>query len=160
MKKALFLDRDGVLNRERGDYTYLAEDFEVLPDVSAAIKLARQKGYLIIVISNQGGIAKGLFDENRVDMLHQMMSDKLQKDDVSFDEIYYCQHHNEVGKCICRKPDSLMLEKAIARFNIDVSNSVMIGDSQRDVEAAAKAGVQGFLIESNSGILNIVEGLK
>ena len=160
MKKTLFLDRDGVLNRERGDYTYLVEDFEVLPDVSAAIKLARQKGYLIIVISNQGGIAKGLFDENRVDMLHQMMSDKLQKDDVSFDEIYYCQHHNEVGKCICRKPNSLMLEKAIARFDIDVEKSVMIGDSQRDVDAARKVGVQGFLIESNSGILKIVQGLK
>jgi len=160
MKKALFLDRDGVLNRERGDYTYLVEDFEVLPDVSAAIKLARQKGYLIIVISNQGGIAKGLFDENRVDMLHQMMSDKLQKNGVSFDEIYYCQHHNEVGKCICRKPNSLMLEKAIARFDIDVEKSVMIGDSQRDVDAASKVGVQGFLIESNSGILKIVQGLK
>ena len=160
MKKALFLDRDGVLNRERGDYTYLAQDFEVLPDVSAAIKLARQKGYLIIVISNQGGIAKGLFDENRVDMLHQMMSDKLQKDGDSFDEIYYCQHHNEVGKCICRKPNSLMLEKAIARFDIDVEKSVMIGDSQRDVDAASKVGVQDFLIESNSGILKIVQGLK
>lgn len=160
MKKALFLDRDGVLNRERGDYTYSVEDFDVLPDVSAAIKLARQKGYLIIVISNQGGIAKGLFDENRVDMLHQMMSDKLQKNGVSFDEIYYCQHHNEVGKCICRKPNSLMLEKAIARFDIDVEKSVMIGDSQRDVDAASKVGVQGFLIESNSGILKIVQGLK
>lgn len=160
MKKALFLDRDGVLNRERGDYTYSVEDFDVLPDVSAAIKLARQKGYLIIVISNQGGIAKGLFDENRVDMLHQMMSDKLQKNGVSFDEIYYCQHHSEVGKCICRKPNSLMLEKAIARFDIDVEKSVMIGDSQRDVDAASKVGVQGFLIESNSGILKIVQGLK
>ena len=93
-------------------------------------------------------------------MLHQMMSDKLQKNGVSFDEIYYCQHHNEVGKCICRKPNSLMLEKAIARFDIDVEKSVMIGDSQRDVDAASKVGVQGFLIESNSGILKIVQGLK
>jgi len=160
MKKALFLDRDGVLNRERGDYTFSVEDFEVLPDVAESLKLARQKGFLLIVISNQGGIAKGLFDQKRVEKLHQMMVNQLAKLDVHFDEIYYCQHHNEVGKCICRKPDSLMLEKAIARFNIDVSNSVMIGDSQRDVEAAAKAGVQGFLIESNSGILNIVEGLK
>jgi len=160
MKKALFLDRDGVLNRERGDYTFLIEDFEVLPDVCAALKLAEQKGYLLIVISNQGGIAKGLFDENRVEKLHGMMCDELAKDSISFDAIYYCQHHNEIGKCICRKPDSLMLEKAIARFNIDVEKSVMIGDSQRDVDAAAKAGVRGFLIESNSGILKIVEDLK
>jgi D-glycero-D-manno-heptose 1,7-bisphosphate phosphatase len=89
-----------------------------------------------------------------------MMCDELAKDSISFDAIYYCQHHNEIGKCICRKPGSLMLEKAIARFNIDVEKSVMIGDSQRDVDAAAKAGVRGFLIESNSGILKIVEGLK
>ena len=87
MKKALFLDRDGVLNRERGDYTYSVEDFDVLPDVSAAIKLARQKGYLIIVISNQGGIAKGLFDENRVEKLHEIMRDELAEDGVSFDAI-------------------------------------------------------------------------
>lgn len=159
-KKALFLDRDGVLNRERGDYTYSVEDFEVLADVADALKLAQAKGYLLIVISNQGGIAKGVFTQERVGKLHGILSDSLAKQNIFFDEIYYCRHHNEVGKCICRKPDSLMLEKAIARFNIDVSRSVMIGDSQRDVEAAKKAGVQGFLIESNSGILRIVEGLE
>ncbi len=87
MKKALFLDRDGVLNRERGDYTYLVEDFEVLPDVSAALKLAKKKGYLLIVISKQGGIAKGLFDENRVEKLHGMMCDELAKDSISFERI-------------------------------------------------------------------------
>jgi len=160
MKKALFLDRDGVLNRERGDYTFSVEDFEVLPDVAESLKLAKQKGYLLIVISNQGGIAKGLFDPKRVEKLHQMMVDELANADVYFDEIYYCQHHTEVGKCICRKPNSLMLEKAIARLDIDVEKSVMIGDSQRDVDAASKVGVQGFLIESNSGILKIVQGLK
>ncbi|MCF8459166.1 MAG: HAD family hydrolase [Flavobacteriales bacterium] len=160
MKKALFLDRDGVLNRERGDYTYTVEDFEVLPDVANALKLAREKGYLLIIISNQGGIAKGIYNQERVEQLHDLMADKLAKSGVHFDEIYYCHHHNEVGKCLCRKPHSLMLEKAIARFDIDASQSVMIGDSQRDMDAAAKVGVKGFLIESNSGILQIVESLK
>ena len=75
MKKALFLDRDGVLNRERGDYTYLVEDFEVLPDVSAALKLAKKKGYLLIVISNQGGIAQGLICQNRVGKMYGMVFD-------------------------------------------------------------------------------------
>jgi len=160
MKKALFLDRDGVLNRERGEYTYSIEDFEMLPDVAKALKLASEKGYLLIVISNQGGIAKGIFNQERVELLHRMVAEKLATSGVHFDEIYYCQHHNEVGLCLCRKPNSLMLEKAIARFNIDVANSVMIGDSQRDMDAAAKVGVKGFLIESNSGILKIVESLK
>lgn len=159
MRKALFLDRDGVLNRERGDYTFSVEDFEVLPDVAEALNLAQKKGYLLIVISNQGGIAKGIFDQERVEQLHAMMIAELAKANIHFDEIYYCRHHNDVGKCLCRKPHSLMLEKAITRFNVDVALSVMIGDSQRDVDAAAKVGVRGLLIASNSGILQIVEGL-
>lgn len=159
MKKALFLDRDGVLNRERGDYTYSINDFAVLPDVAEALQLAREKGFLLIVISNQGGIAKGIFTQERVEVLHKMLSDELAKSGVQFDEVYYCPHHSDVAKCICRKPDSVMLEKAIARFGIDVTKSVMIGDSQRDIEAAKKAGVTGVLIESNSGILEIVRSL-
>lgn len=159
MNKALFLDRDGVLNRERGTYTYSIPDFEVLPDVAQALLLARQKGYMLIVISNQGGIAKGLFDKKRVEKLHAMLKKHLATHGVLLDEIYYCPHHNEISKCICRKPESLMLEKAIARFSIDVKKSVMIGDSKRDVEAAKKAGVRGVLIPSNSGILSVVQGL-
>lgn len=160
MSKALFLDRDGVLNLERGDYTYSIEDFEVLPDVAEALQLAKNKGYLLIVISNQGGIAKGIFTQERVEVLHGMLIRELASSGVHFDEIYYCTHHNEVGKCICRKPNSGMLEKAIARFDIDVSQSIMIGDSPRDVAVAEKAGVQGVLIESNSGIFEIVKNLK
>ncbi|MDB4655407.1 HAD family hydrolase [Flavobacteriales bacterium] len=159
MRKALFLDRDGVLNRERGDYTYSIEDFEVLPDVPEALKIARTKGFMLIVISNQGGIAKQIFTEERVEVLHKLLCDKLAEDGIEFDEVYYCQHHSDIGKCICRKPNSLMLEKAIARFGINPANSAMIGDSQRDVDAAKKAGVKGFLIDSNSGILEIVKGL-
>lgn len=158
MRKALFLDRDGVLNRERGEYTYSVQDFEVLPDVVEALKLARHKGYLLIVISNQGGVAKGIYTSERVDELHQKLADQLNESGLKLDEIYYCKHHSAVGKCICRKPNSLMLEKAIARFQIDPRLSILIGDSERDVIAAEKVGVRGILIPSNTSILETVKG--
>ena len=160
MRKALFLDRDGVLNRERGDYTFNVEDFEVLPDVAEALKLAKSKGFLLIVISNQGGIAKEIFTQERVEKLHGILLHQLMKNGVEIDEVYYCPHHNDIGKCICRKPNSGMLEKAMARFQIDKNASVMIGDSERDVLAAQNAGVRGILINSNSGIYEIVKGLE
>ncbi|MDP6908613.1 MAG: HAD family hydrolase [Flavobacteriales bacterium] len=159
MKKALFLDRDGVLNREVGDYTFRVDDFEILPDVIPALKLAKEKGYLLIVISNQGGIARKIFTHDDVRSVHGKLLQTLEDTGIELQEIFYCPHHDMVGKCLCRKPDSLMLEKAIARFNIDRTNSVFIGDSQRDVDAALKVGVKGFLINSNQGFLKIVEDL-
>ena len=158
--KALFLDRDGVLNREMGDYTFEVDRFEVLPEVVPALKLAQEKGYLLIVISNQGGIAKDVFSHQDVAAVHNKLILTLREAKVELKEIYYCPHHDTVGKCMCRKPDSLMLEKAMARFDIDASKSTFIGDSPRDVQAAEKAGVQGVLIESNTGILQIVKDLK
>lgn len=159
MRKALFLDRDGVLNRERGSYTFQPADFELLPDVVAALKKAKSKGYMLIVISNQGGIAKGIYSKKEVETLHESMKVHLRDAGVEIDEIYYCPHHPEHGKCLCRKPQPLMLQKALARFGIDASRSWMIGDGQRDVEAASAAGVKGIKIESNSGILEICENL-
>ncbi|MFC2176597.1 D-glycero-alpha-D-manno-heptose-1,7-bisphosphate 7-phosphatase [Bacteroidota bacterium] len=159
MNKALFLDRDGVVNREKGDYIYKMEEFDILPDVPSALKQAKEKGYKIIVITNQGGIAKGIYGAEIVEEMHDVLNEKLASFGVVIDEIYYCKHNNLVGKCICRKPDSNMLEKAIARFNIDPSQSLMIGDRQRDVDAANKVGVRGILITANAGIADIVSKL-
>lgn len=159
MRKAIFLDRDGVLNREVGDYTYEVEKFEVLQEVVPALKLAMKKGYLLIVISNQGGIAKGIFTHGDVDAVHEKLTDTLRKAGIELRAIYYCPHHDQIGKCICRKPDSMMLEKAMARFQIDPLASAFIGDSQRDVEAAAKARIRGIRINTNDGILKSVEQL-
>ena len=159
MSKALFLDRDGVINRERGEYTFRIEDFDVLPDVPEALKLASAKGYQLFVISNQGGIAKGLYGHKEVEELHRVLVQKLSDFGVSFQEIHYCPHHESVGKCLCRKPDSLMLEKAIARFDVNPEISVLVGDSERDMQAASKVGVKGILIDSNTGILELVKQL-
>ena len=156
--KAIFLDRDGVINRERG-YTFRLEDFEILPDVPEVLLTLQKKGYLLIVVSNQSGIAKGLYLQKHAEMLHKFMLKELEKKKIKISEIYYCMHHPDTGKCICRKPDSLFLEKAMARFNIDPLKSYMIGDKDRDVMAASKAGVKGILIEANSSLKNIISAI-
>ncbi|MCW3101721.1 MAG: histidinol-phosphate phosphatase family protein [Bacteroidetes bacterium] len=149
MNKAIFLDRDGVINTERG-YTHRLADFVILPDLYENLKLYLKKGYLLIVISNQSGIAKGLYTQAEVEVIHSFLTNELVKNGIQLSEIYYCVHHPDVSRCICRKPDSLFVEKALARFNIDPSKSYFIGDKDRDVEAAEKAGVKGILIEANS----------
>jgi D-glycero-D-manno-heptose 1,7-bisphosphate phosphatase len=149
MNKAVFLDRDGVINTERG-YTHRLEDFVILPDLIENLQMYLEKGYLLIVVSNQSGIAKGLYTQAEVETIHAFLTNELIKHNIKFSEIYYCIHHPDVSRCICRKPDSLFVEKALARFNIDPAKSYFIGDKDRDVEAAEKAGVKGILIEANS----------
>ena len=151
MNKAVFLDRDGVINKERG-FTYRLEDFEILPDLIATLKKLQDAGYLLIVISNQSGIAKGLYTQVDVEILHSYLSETLRNHGVVLTEIYYCMHHPDIGQCICRKPDSLMIEKSLARFNIDPRQSYFIGDKERDVQAAQKAHVSGILIEANTSL--------
>jgi D-glycero-D-manno-heptose 1,7-bisphosphate phosphatase len=157
MNKAVLLDRDGVINHERGDYVYRMEDFEILSDVVPALKLLQEKGYLLIIISNQSGIAKGIYSVEDVEKLHKHLLTHLQKYGIEIKEIYYCPHHPEFGSCICRKPDSLLVEKALARFQIDKSKSFFIGDKERDVLAGKKAGVEGILIESDDSLLKAIE---
>ncbi|MFM7079150.1 MAG: D-glycero-alpha-D-manno-heptose-1,7-bisphosphate 7-phosphatase [Bacteroidota bacterium] len=159
MRRILFLDRDGVLNRDRGEYTWRIEDFELLPGVIDGLREISSRGYELIIITNQGGIAKGLYTHDDVDRLHAHMKSILDVEGISITEIYYCPHHPEHGKCLCRKPGSLMLEKAVARFGIDTSMSYMIGDMDRDVKAATAAGVQGILVHSNSNFIDTINKL-
>lgn len=159
MNKAVFLDRDGVINVERG-YTHSLEDFVILPDLIEVLQLLQKKGYLLIIVSNQSGIAKGLYKQTDVEILHAHLLEVFKQNNIVLSEIYYCVHHPDVSSCICRKPDSLFVEKGLARFNIDASKSYFIGDKERDTEAAEKAGVKGFLIEANSSLkllLNQIE---
>ncbi len=155
MNKAVFLDRDGVINKERG-YTHRLEDFEILPGLIEGLKFLRQKGFLLIIVSNQSGIAQGLYKQSEVEVLHKYMLEEFSKSGLRIEEIYYCIHHPTVSNCICRKPDSLFVEKSLARFNIDPKISFFIGDKDRDVEAAEKAGVKGILIEANTPLQEII----
>ena len=159
MIKAVFLDRDGVVNLERGEYTYKIDDFILNDGLIDFLKNALSKEYSIFIISNQGGIAKGIYSKNDVEKLHEYFVSQLKERDIKIHEIYYCPHHQDYGKCLCRKPDSIMLEKAISKFNISIENSIFIGDRERDLVAATKVGIKGIKINSNENLVNYINKL-
>lgn len=153
MNKALFLDRDGVINRERGEYTWRIEDFSLNAGLVEFLKVAQQKGYLLIVISNQGGVQRGKYSLKDVEIVHQYLRKELKSQGIDLTDIYICPHHDKTERCFCRKPQPIMLEKAIARFNIDVNKSIFFGDSLRDIEAGNAVGVKSVQIQPNSSLL-------
>lgn len=154
--KAVFLDRDGVINREPGDFVFEQEDFKLNGGLIEALLKLKEAGFIFVVITNQSGIALGRYSHEQAGKIHSILKEQLSAAGVDIAEIYYCPHHPSRGKCLCRKPGSLMVEKAIGRFNIDPSLSFMIGDRERDTEAASAAGVRGILIKTNESLLNYV----
>lgn len=158
LNKAIFLDRDGVLNHDPGDYTKSVNEFSFLPDVPQVLKVWQDKGYKLIVITNQAGIAKGLYTHNDVNEIHAFLRAELAKFKVELTDVFYSPYHEKYSKSLSRKPGSLMIEKALHLHNIDASSSYMIGDKERDLEAARGAGVeQGILIETNQAIRSIID---
>ena len=161
MNKAVFLDRDGVLNQELGDYVCKVEDFKILEHNFKPLKELQDRGYLLIVITNQGGIAKSWYTEEELGKMNELLKSTFLQNGLKLSEIYYCRHHPLYnGNCLCRKPGSLMLEKAVARFNIDASKSYFIGDRERDVIAGEAAGVTGILINSDQPISEVLKFIK
>ena len=157
MVKLILLDRDGVINKELGAYVTNPIDFELLPHVIPNLLKLKRAGILVVVITNQGGIAKGLYAHQTLTQIHQKLKMALAEYHLFFDEIYYCPHHPEHGNCLCRKPGSIMIEKALARFGVNPQDAMMIGDTQRDVDAANAAGVKAVKIESNQDWSSIID---
>jgi D-glycero-D-manno-heptose 1,7-bisphosphate phosphatase len=152
-QKAIFLDRDGVLNKELNDYICRVEDFQVLDYQIAPLKRLFDEGYLLIVITNQGGIAQKRYTEEQLAEMHAILFAAVEAKGAKITHAYYCAHHPTVsGPCECRKPLPGMILEAIATYNIDPALSVMIGDKPRDVEAAHAAGVKGILIAPDEQI--------
>jgi D-glycero-D-manno-heptose 1,7-bisphosphate phosphatase len=150
--KAIFLDRDGVLNHEIYDYISRFEDFEILEYQIPPLKKLYDEGYLLIIITNQGGIAKGKYTEETLAEMHKVLFDKYEEHGVKITHAYYCPHHPTISECECCKPKPGMLLEAIATYNIDPAQSIMIGDKPRDVEAGNGAGVKGILIAPDEQI--------
>jgi D-glycero-D-manno-heptose 1,7-bisphosphate phosphatase len=151
--KAVFLDRDGTINSDEGHYyIYRKEDFVFNPGVIEGMKRLSDAGYLLFVVTNQGGVAKGLYTEADVETVNGYMCNTLWEHGIEIRKVYYCPHHDSVAPCTCRKPQPGMLIKAIEEFNISPEDSFMIGDSCRDIEAAFAAGVTGLKIKKNTDI--------
>lgn len=160
MTKAIFIDRDGVINSDVGHYyIYRKEDFVLNDGILEALKQFQDAGYLLIVITNQGGINKGEYSINDVEEVHQKLRNLLSAADIQLTDIYYCPHHDTLQTCLCRKPLNLNIEKAIARFDIDRSLSWMIGDSPRDISAGKASGLHTLKVESNENILPYVNNI-
>ena len=141
--KAVFLDRDGVLNNEIGDYVWELDEFIVSPGVPESLARLKAAGYYLVVVTNQAGIAKGLYTAAHVHACHAKLQAACND---ALDALYFSDAHPSVGESILRKPDSGMFEKAVARFGLDVAQCWVVGDRYRDMQAGARLGVRGIMV--------------
>jgi len=148
--RALFLDRDGVINIDK-EYLYKIEDFEFVDGIFETIKLFQNDGYIIVIVTNQSGIGRGYYTQEDYMKLTEYMIDEFLKNGIKIDGVYHCPHTPE-DRCSCRKPRSGMFMAAKKDFRIDMKSSVMIGDKESDMRAAknAKVGERIFLSSSGS----------
>lgn len=146
--KCVFLDRDGVINKDRVDYVYKEEDLHILDGVKKALETLKKNGYMLVVITNQSGIDKGIFTEQEVEAVHQSIQ---RQTGHCIDAFYFSPYHRTKTSSLGTKPGSLMFEKAIAKYNIDTKQSWMVGDRLRDLVPAEKLGMKTVLLESEYG---------
>ncbi|MFC0179405.1 D-glycero-beta-D-manno-heptose 1,7-bisphosphate 7-phosphatase [Thorsellia kenyensis] len=153
MNKAVFLDRDGTINLDKG-YVFKVDDFIFFPGVIDTLKEIKEKGYLLVLITNQSGIARGYFSEEDFINLTEWMDWSLADRGVDLDGIYYCPHHEEglvdefAIKCDCRKPNDGMIKTAQKELNIDLNISFIVGDKVSDMMTGKKAGIkERYLIQ-------------
>ncbi|MDD2321077.1 MAG: D-glycero-beta-D-manno-heptose 1,7-bisphosphate 7-phosphatase [Geobacteraceae bacterium] len=156
LNRAVFLDRDGVINVEK-EYLYRVEDFEFLPGVPQALRLLKEAGFLLIVVTNQSGIARGYYSLADVDRLHRHLQERLVPYGIAVDGFYVCPHHPDHGtgeftvECSCRKPMPGMIEQAVVDFQIDPARSYLVGDKTSDVAAGRAAGCRSLLVKTGYG---------
>lgn len=158
--KAVFLDRDGVINKDYG-YVHQVEKFEIYPQVFPALKKLQEAGFKLFVVTNQSGIAVGYYTEEDFHNVNNHMLSVFKKEGIKIEKVYYCPHHPEgvvpelTKKCECRKPESGMIKQAIKEFNIDPKQSFLIGDKETDIQAAHKEGIKAILVKTGQGLKHV-----
>ena len=154
--RAVFVDRDGTLNEDIG-YVSTPDELVIYPWAAEAVRLINESGLLTVVITNQSGIARGMYSEETLDAIHSRMIEELAREGARIDAVYYCPHHPEVGDaryrtaCVCRKPRTGMLNKAAREHDVDLARSFIIGDKASDIKLAENAGARAALVLTGYG---------
>ncbi len=143
MNKCVFLDRDGVLNVDDPNYTFLVSKFKIIPGVPEALYQLKEAGYLLLVVTNQSGISRKLYTQRQMELCHLYLQEACEH---VIDHFYFSPYHETVTNSLTKKPGSLLFEKAIARYKIDTRKSWMIGDRSRDLVPAMKLGIKTIQI--------------
>ena len=159
-KKAIFFDRDGVLiNNSDHYYVWKQDQLMFVDGVFMNLQRLSQQGFHLFIVSNQGGISRGIYSKDNIQKLHLEIIQIFRNNHIEIEEIVFCPHHPEIEKCMCRKPESLMIDKLIAKYDLNKEGSYLIGDSESDMEAALKAGIQGILITANQNMFPYISFL-
>ena len=161
MKKAVFFDRDGVLNVDKG-YQFEISSFEWIPGAKRAIKLLNDLDYLVIVITNQSGVSRGYYNESHIKELHKWMNSELKKQNALINDFFYSTEmpSKEINLKSRRKPSPLMVFEAIRKYSINKKKSFLIGDKQSDVKTAENANIRGYLFREEDLFERVKEILK
>jgi histidinol-phosphate phosphatase family protein len=154
--RAVFLDRDGVLTRERSDYVKNVDELEILPGIYDPLREIRRRGFRIVLVTNQSVVGRGLTTDEGLARIHEKLGQDLERHGCRLDAIYYCPHIPE-NHCDCRKPEPGLILRAARELGIDRGKSWMIGDKEIDLEAAKRAGCRGIRVPTNGdGLANAV----
>ena len=154
-KKAIFLDRDGVINKKRDDYVKSIEELEIFPNIAKYLKILKDNGFLLIIVTNQSAVNRGVLSIERLEKINRFLIKQLEKEGCKIDDVFYCPHRPDEG-CDCRKPKSGLLQQASTKYKIDLKQSWIIGDCDSDIEAGKNVGCRGIKININESILKSV----
>lgn len=161
MNKAVFLDRDGVITQEPPHYAHRIDELKFIPRSREAIRLLNENNFVVVIVSNQSGIARGYYPEEDTVTFNQEMEKKLAEIGAHIDAIYYCPHHPEAKiekyriDCDCRKPKNGMIKTAVIGLNIDVNRSYIVGDRWSDIEAGKITGCKTILVKTGNGMQSL-----
>ena len=155
-QKAVFLDRDGVINKNREDYVKSVDETEIFQEVGESIKKLKENGFLVVIITNQSAINRGLTTIENIKEIHGILNDYLKEFETKVDGIFICPHRPDEN-CSCRKPKTGLLLKAICDFSIDVNSSWFIGDRDSDIQAGQSAGCKTLKIQDDVNLVKAVD---